>query len=287
MNVHTHAATELASESRQTRQVLVGNISWHVQQRGTGPVCLLLHGTGASCHSWDPLVACLATHYTLISVDLPGHARTITPQTTDLSLPGITRSLNALLMQEHIIPDIIVGHSAGAAIMAELCLSHAWDPQKLVSINGAILPLSGFAGWLFSPLAKLSASAGWLPRVFARRANDPRQVRRLLESTGSVIDASGLAHYQNLFRDPQHVAGVLRMMSQWNLDSLVPRLTQLTLPVQLIAATGDRTIPLRDAYRLKSLIPDATLDIVENKGHLVHEEAPECVARLIQATEQP
>jgi len=287
MSVDTRPVSERDGESLQTRQVIDGNISWHIQQTGTGPVCLLLHGTGASTHSWDPLVACLAPHYTLISVDLPGHARTITPITADLSLSGITRSLNALLLQEHIIPDIIVGHSAGAAIMAELCLSHAWDPQKLVSVNGAILPLSGFAGWLFSPLAKLSASAGWLPRVFARRASDPRHVRRLLESTGSEIDAAGLAQYQNLFRDPQHVAGVLRMMSQWKLDSLVPRLTQLTMPVQLIAATGDRTIPLRDAYRLKSLIPNATLDIIENKGHLIHEEAPESVARLMHATEQP
>ena len=230
-------------------------------------------------------MANLAESYTLISVDLPGHARTRTPPTANLSLPGISCALDALLKQEDIQPDMMIGHSAGAAVMVELCLSHAWQPRLLVSINGAILPLSGFAGWLFSPLAKLTASAGWLPRVFARRAHDPRQVRRLLESTGSNIDQTGLQAYQNLFCDPQHVTGVLRMMSQWKLEPLLPRLTQLKLPIQLIAAAGDRTIPLRDAYRLKSMIQQATLDIVDDKGHLVHEEAPELIARLIQHIE--
>ncbi len=265
-----------------SRQVTTGDIDWYVEQSGNGPVCLLLHGTGASSQSWTPLRPFLSRQFTLISVDLPGHARTRTSHGADLSLPGIAKALSALLHEEQIVPHMIVGHSAGAAIMVELCLSHAVSPQRLVSINGAILPLSGVAGWVFSPLAKLSASAGWLPRLFAHRASDPRQVRRLLESTGSRIDSDCMEMYQSLFSDPQHVAGVLRMMSQWKLEALLPRLPQLTPSMQLIAATGDRTIPLRDAYRLKALLQQATLDIVDNKGHLVHEEAPEHIASLIQ-----
>ena len=29
-----------------------GGYEWHVQMMGSGPVCLLLHGTGAATHSW-------------------------------------------------------------------------------------------------------------------------------------------------------------------------------------------------------------------------------------------
>jgi magnesium chelatase accessory protein len=263
------------------RQRTEDSIDWYVEISGSGPLCLLLHGTGASSHSWARLTPLLAAHYTVMSVDLPGHARTVTPAGTDLSLPGMAAALHRLLIREQRSPNLIVGHSAGAAIMIELCLTHQCPASQLVSINGALLPLSGIAGWVFSPLAKLSANASWLPRLFAYRANDPRQVRRLLESTGSVIDPVSLACYERLFQDPRHVAGVLSMMANWKLEHLAPRLSQLHQPLHLIATTGDKTIPLRDAYRVHSLISGSTLDVVEGYGHLVHEENPQRIAELI------
>lgn len=261
--------------------IQVNGIHWHCDSSGSGPVCLLLHGTGASAHSWAGLIPELSAHYRVISLDLPGHARTRTPPKADLSLQGIATQLNQLLIKLNLEPQLIIGHSAGAAIMVELCLRHRCSAQRLVSINGALLPLNGLAGWAFSPLARLSASAGWLPRLFANRSRDTRQVRKLLQSTGSHITADNLRAYQALFTNPEHVAGVLRMMSLWKLDELAPRLPELHLPIHLIAATGDKTIPLRDAHRLKSLFKQAVLDVVEGKGHLVHEESPEIIARLI------
>ena len=65
------------------------------------------------------------------------------------------------------------GHSAGAAILVRMCLDGQIAPQGLVSLNGAMLPLGGSAGQLFSPLAKLLAGLPLLPDLFAWRARDP------------------------------------------------------------------------------------------------------------------
>ena len=47
------------------RFVTVHKQVWHVQTFGLGPV-LLLHGTGASTHSWRDLVLTLAQSHTVI-----------------------------------------------------------------------------------------------------------------------------------------------------------------------------------------------------------------------------
>ena len=43
-----------------SRFVEAGGLRWHVQQMGRGPVALLIHGTGASTHSWRGLLPLLA-----------------------------------------------------------------------------------------------------------------------------------------------------------------------------------------------------------------------------------
>ena len=60
---------------------------------------LLLHGTGAATHSWRGLAPLLATHFTLIAPDLPGHGFTQTPSDPGLSLPGMARLVAALLAE--------------------------------------------------------------------------------------------------------------------------------------------------------------------------------------------
>ena len=59
-----------------SRFVEAGGLRWHVQVMGTGPVALLVHGMGASSHSWRDVAPLLASRFTVIIPDLPGHAFT-------------------------------------------------------------------------------------------------------------------------------------------------------------------------------------------------------------------
>lgn len=266
-----------------SQHVQCGALNWHVRTVGTGPVCLMIHGTGASIHTWDNLAPLLAPHYTLVMIDLPGHADTKTPASADLTLSGMVASLYKLIQQQALQPELIVSHSAGAAIMLELCIQHPECAKRLVSINGAVLPLRGVAGYLFSPLARLSAAGDFMPRFFAYRARNDRNIKKLLDSTGSLVDAQSFRRYAELFSDPAHVSGVLRMMANWHLEKLSPKLGQVQHPVMLIAASDDKTIPLRDTYKLQQLLPPdkVNVTVVNGCGHLLHEENPQATASLI------
>lgn len=286
MNAQRAAPATAPDTSRTSTSVKCGALTWHMETTGSGPICLLIHGTGASTHSWYKLAPLLAPHYTVVMMDLPGHARTLTPASTELTLTSMASALYQLIEQENLHAQLMIAHSAGAAIMLEMCLQHPECAQRLVSINGAVLPLQGIAGYLFSPLARLSARSNLMPRFFSYRAKNDRNIKKLLDSTGSNLDADSFRHYAQLFSDPSHVSGVLRMMANWHLEKLTPRLGSLHPAIQLIAASNDKTIPLRDTYKLQQLLPadKVNLSVVNGCGHLVHEENASAVAKLILET---
>ncbi len=78
---------------------------WHVQVTGKGPDLLLLHGTGASTHSWAPIVPYLAEHFRLVMVDLPAHGFTA-------PLPGGSMKLERLVEALHQLLDALEYHAA-------------------------------------------------------------------------------------------------------------------------------------------------------------------------------
>ena len=269
-----------------SRFVQAGGLRWHVQQMGQGPVVLLLHGTGAATHSWRGLMPLLAQHFTVVAMDLPGHAFTATPPSVQLSLPGMAASIAALVEVLAIEVELVVGHSAGAAIGARMVLDGQRAPRALVSINGAFFPLGGVAGLLFPPVARLMAAAPFASRLFARSASDRRAVETLIQGTGSTLDAQGVELYGRLVRDAQHAAGALGMMAQWDLRPLARDLARLATPLALIVGANDRAVPPAAAQRVRALLPAATpgtLDVLAGAGHLVHEERPAEVMKLLQA----
>ncbi len=275
-----------------SRFVEAGGLRWHVQQVPESPAmrprCLLIHGTGASTHSWRDLVPLLVRHFDLLAMDLPGHAFTSLPAdgigSTQLSLPGMARALAQLLALEGFAPDLVVGHSAGAAIGAQMVLDRAIAPRLLVSLNGALLPLGGLAGRVFSPAARLMALMPGVSSLFAWRAADPQVLQRLLDSTGSRIDERGRELYARLAANPGHVEGALGMMANWDLPAFAQALPQLSVPLSLMVGALDATVPPTEADRVQALLAGRVpveKVVFEGLGHLAHEERPEAVADAI------
>ena len=265
-----------------SRFVSAGGFRWHVQIMGDGPVLLMLHGTGAATHSWRDLMPLLARDFSVISPDLPGHGFTATPAAAQMSLPGMARAVAALLKVLGVEPQVAVGHSAGAAILARMCLDGLIAPRALISLNGAMLPLANMPSEIFAPLAKLMVSLPLVPTIAARQAGKPASVERLISSTGSTIDAEGTKFYRRIVANPGHVNVALVMMANWGLRDLARDLPKLKVPLTIIVGSGDRTIPPADAQRLRRLLPGAAVVSMPGLGHLAHEEQPEQTAELIR-----
>jgi len=267
--------------NRQTSALIEAHgLRWHVQIMGDGPELLLLHGTGASTHSWRGLAPLLARRFRVVAPDLPGHGFTPARGAVTQSPPGMARAVTALLAKIGFAQQVVVGHSAGAAVMARLCLDGAIAPKLLVSLNGALEPFGGAGGHVFPALAKLIFLNPLTPRFFAWTATRER-VSGLLDGTGSRIEPEGIDLYWRLLRNPAHVEGALAMMANWDLEPLRREFSKLKTRVALVAAANDMTIPPAAARRVKALLPDAEVLEINDLGHLAHEEAPQRFADLV------
>jgi len=264
-----------------SRFVQAAGLRWHVQVTGTGPPLLLLHGTGASSHSWRDMLPLLARHFQVVAPDLPGHAFTDRPAPNRLSLTGMAAAVTSLLGALEISPSVVVGHSAGAAVLVRMCLERNIAPRALVSLNGALLPLPGLPGMVFSPLAKLLSQFDLVPRMFARHAAVEPMVPRLLQDTGSALDPTGVDLYRRLASNPQHVGAALDMVAHWDLSQLKNELSHLTTPLLLVTGRNDKTIPPAASHAVRALLPKAGIVNLPGLGHLAHEERPRLLAALL------
>jgi magnesium chelatase accessory protein len=242
------------------------------------PDLLLLHGTGASSHSFRDLAPLLAKQFRVIAPDLPGHGFT-RASGPDLSLTGMARGTARLLEALEAKPAIAVGHSAAAAILMQMALDGAIAPMRIIGLNSALKPIEGDA--IFSPLAKLLFLNPFVPRAFSSWARFSGAAERLLARTGSRIDQRGRELYDLLLGSPAHVAGALGMMANWDLAPLRARMAQMPCPVTLVATEDDGMVPASVARDACPLLPDCELVILPRGGHLLHEADPQFAARLI------
>ncbi len=264
-----------------SRFVDAAGMRWHLQMLGNGPPMLLLHGTGAATHSWQGLLPLLATRYQVVAPDLPGHGFTSSGLRRQMSLPGMAAAVDALLRALDLRPDLVLGHSAGAAVGARLCLDEAIAPRALIALNGAFLPFAGLRGRLSSPAAKLLAALPAVPRWFNLAASSDAVADTLVRVTGSRPPAATIRHYENLLRCERHVAAALQMMAEWNLHGLPGELASLRCPLYLLACANDAAVPVEQARQVAAGVPRARVEVIPRVGHLGHEENPAVVAEVI------
>ncbi|MCQ0989628.1 alpha/beta fold hydrolase BchO [Jiella marina] len=272
-----------------SRFVDAGGTRFHVQILGPedAPPLLLLHGTGASTHSFRDLAPLMAGHYRVVMLDLPGHGFTGRPRWRRPSITGMAAAIADLMAALEISPRYAAGHSAGAAILLRMALDGQLAPERIVSLNGALLPFPGVAAHLFPGLAKLLFLNPLAPRFFSWRARGGNAVSRLMEGTGSNISWEGIAFYERLLASPEHVDAALSMMANWDLESLRRDLPRLAVPLTLVVGTRDRAVPPDVSERVARMVRRSEVVPLPGLGHLAHEEAPERVAELMEKALNP
>lgn len=265
-----------------SRQVSCAPHRWHVQSQGQGPTVLFLHGAGATTHSWAPVMEPLAASCRVVALDLPGHGFTPLGQARRSGLDAMTQDIAALCKQEAWQPDLIVAHSAGAAIALQLAADWFTPQPRIIAVNPALEDFEGIAGMVFPVVAKTLALNPLVPWLFTLGPDPLGRARRLIRSTGSDIPEPQLDLYARLFRDRSHVSGALAMMAQWSFAGLQARLPAMTVGCTLVLGEKDQAVPPARGRASQAKLKGARLIAMEDLGHLAHEEAPDRFVALIK-----
>ncbi|MEP6779827.1 MAG: alpha/beta fold hydrolase BchO [Gemmatimonadaceae bacterium] len=261
-----------------SRFVDAGGLHWHVQVFGSGPALLLLHGSGAATHSWRDVATLLAKQFTVVAPDLPGHGFTSRPDAKSMSLAGMATALDALLRRLDVVPETLVGHSAGGALA--LWMTERRPSATVVGINAALAPPNALMTFL-TPGVQLLVGTALFGFLTAKLAESDTVFDALMSSTGSTIDALQMNLYRTFARSPEHTGALMTMFSNWDLNALSERLPRIKNPVTLIVGANDGWVPPADTRRMARLLPCARIVTIEGAGHLAHEEFPLRVVDII------
>ena len=254
-----------------SRFILCKPHRWHVQEMGTGPLLLLIHGAGGGTQSWRHLMPILAKSYRVIAVDLPGQGFTKSGAQQRAGLEPIAEDIALLCRAEGWHPDAIIGHSAGAAVALEMARTTVPVPP-VIGINAALGNFKGLAGVVFPLMAKALAMTPMIAQIFTASTARPNSVTRLIEGTGSKLSGADQRWYRALVSDRNHVNATLAMMAQWNLNPLLRSLSQYEGPLLLITGDQDKAVPPNTSRDIVEKIVNAKHVALPGLGHLAHEE---------------
>lgn len=270
---------------KHSRSIAVGALRWHVQIAGQGPTVLLLHGTGASAHSWADLLPLLVDHATVVAPDLPGHGYTHGAPLEILTMTRIASDLEALVEAIDVPPvTVVVGHSAGAPLSILWSRAARCPPKFLLGFNPSLVPPPDLYNRLLAPVVNPFATSIKVTNWLAAMAGRSWLVGGLLDSTRSTLPARQRARYARLFNDPAHVRGAMGFMAGTDLQGFLDALILPEFPMKFVLGAQDHWVPRRPLQRVLSRhFPRVDLETWEG-GHLLHEEYPARAAALIRDT---
>jgi len=265
-----------------SRIISVGDLDWHVQLMGKGPVVLLLHGTGSSTHSWSDIIPLLESHAQVLVPDLPGHAYTLGAKLEDLTLDQIARSLLVLIDQLGIeSPSIVVGHSAGAPLALRFAVAASKPPKLVIALNPSFIPpppvYTSFFGPLLGPITRSST----LSSLLASLSPSLGMVDKLLDSTNTILPEARRVYYRKLFERSDHVRGSMNFMAAADIEKVLKEANLYHGKLICVLGNEDAWIPAKPLEKIiQDYFPAAEVLKWEG-GHIMHELEPSKVAQLI------
>lgn len=244
----------------------------HVRDTGprTAPAVLLLHGFGASLHSWDAWAHALDRDHRVIRCDLPGFGLTGADPSGEYTDARTIAVLLALLDRLGVARASIVGHSMGGRVAWTFAATHPerTDRLVLVSPDGFASPELGYDAPPRVPLM-MRALPYVLPSSMLRASLAPAYAN-------PVTDAL-FARYRDMMLAPGVRRAIVERMAQQVLVDPVPLLGRIQAPTLLLWGEKDAMIPFSNSADYLRALPHATLAALPGVGHIPQEEAPDSV----------
>ena len=243
----------------------------HVRDTGqkNGMAIVLIHGFGASLHTWEDWSMELDKEYRVIRFDLPGFGLSGPDTIGDYSDERTNRILLGLLNQLHVDQVALVGNSIGGRMAWYFTAKHPERVAKLVLISP-----DGFAspGMVYNKAPHVPAYLQIIQYVFP--AFLFRQNLAFAYNDQAVLTPALFARYFELALYPGNRQAMLDRMRQTVLQEPSQYLHAIHVPVLLLWGENDRMIPIQNAQDYLSPIPQARLQRIPHMGHLPQEEDP-------------
>jgi pimeloyl-ACP methyl ester carboxylesterase len=253
-----------------------GDVRIAYEERGEGPPLLLVHGLGYDHHGWGPLPPLLAGDFGLVLVDNRGVGESDAPS-GPYTVAGLAADAAAVLDAAGVERAHVVGVSLGGFVAQELAISHARRVDRLVLLSTSPggpnqYPMPEQTVESFRAYQRLDRDAAL--RQGVENSLGDRAVRERPDLVDEV-------YAYRLERAPPLEPWLAQLAAGTEFD-VYERLPEIAAPTLALTGGDDVVIDPRNSDLLAERIPDAKLEVVPGRGHLLFWEEPELVASIVR-----
>jgi pimeloyl-ACP methyl ester carboxylesterase len=239
--------------------VTIDNTEIYYEDVGAGPALVFIHGWGTSARAWTAQLADLADDHRVVAFDTRGCGRSGRPARGN-TIARNTQDLLDLCAALELDAPVLVGSSMGATYATEAALL---APEAV----GAVVAIDGPAYWATQMAEQLDALRDALVRD--RAAAVERWVPTWYgPAVGCAIHAWTI---RQILDSGPHIDVLFDEIARHDPR---PALPSLTVPVAFMHGRLDPEIPLAVAQECAALVPGAQVVVIEDAGHMPHQEQP-------------
>jgi len=259
----------------------------HYRDQGNpdGAPIVLVHGTSASLHTWEPLAKRLGGQYRIITYTQPGHGLTGPHPRDDYSFAGMAEALDLVTEELGLDRFTLGGNSMGGWVAWRYALANPGRVDALVLLDASGMPLR--EGEEEPPLnlgfKLLGTPAGrMLMQQYTPRSLVAKSARQSV-SVQSVMDEAAVDRYWELLRLPgNRKAAALRAMADREMD-YADQVSEISAPSLILWGAEDQLIFASAATSFDERLTNSQTVIYQGVGHIPMEEVPDKTARDIDA----
>ena len=256
------------------------------RDEGKGPPLLLIHGFGANLYTWRHIEPKLAARHRVLSIDLKGFGGSDKPFDENYSLFDQADLVANFIEGQDLNNLTVVGHSFGGGVALALALDKRpalrGRIKRLVLIDTIAYPqkIPIFLKVLRTPVVAQVGTTVTPPFLQAQTA---LKLAYYDDSKISFQDVNAYAQPLTTPAGKHALIQTARHMDPENLAPMIQRYGTIQQPALILWCTEDKVVPNKVGHKLHSALPNSTLRMFSDCGHLPHEEKPQQTADAILA----
>lgn len=249
----------------------------HLRDEGPalGPVVMLLHGSNASLHTWEPWVEQLKTTHRVITYDQPGHGLTGPHPRDCYTAACFAQVVEAVARNRKLDRFVLGGNSMGGWVAWNYALAH---PERLaglalVDASGAPLPPEIEPRPPIGFRIARTPGLNLLMREITPRSMVEKSLRQSVSVQASVTPAV-VDRYWELLRHPGNRRATGLRFATPRTVATADKLAKIGVPTLVMWGREDRLVPVQAAEVFDAYVPNSRAVIYDGVGHIPMEEAP-------------